>query len=344
MDRGLFGQRLASERRKLGLTIEQVGVSTRIRTRFIAAFEKGDFAAMPPFGYAQNMLASYARFLDLDPTPILEDFREQYAQYEEEHIGTQRDISRTTVSEARPVRRGSYTQPNSNTRSSRSASTDAYLNHHGSRRLSGQGTQQGSRSKGGTAGRKRTAQGRSPAYTSANPRKLGKRSVAGKSSYNALKEPLKGPNMKLIIGAVAVLVVLVLIIWGITSCSSRRKASQTETTPNTGVTVASPAVSIDPSVTPGASGSPAVSQSAGEPFTISFTVADSTVSDISVTVDGATAYSGTAAGPLTKSFSVTQSVQMTIGAPDNVTVKRDDTVVSPRIDDNGQGLVDLSVS
>jgi len=62
-----------------------------------------------------------------------------------------------------------------------------------------------------------------------------------------------------------------------------------------------------------------------------------------VTVDGNTAYSGNAVGPLTETYSVTSSVQMTIGSPDNVTVKRDDAVVKPTLKD-GKGTIDLKTS
>ena len=77
-----FGEILRIEREKLGLSLDQVTASTRVRRKFLQAFEDGDFLEMPPHGYALNMIVSYARFLGLDPNEILEVFNKDYATFE----------------------------------------------------------------------------------------------------------------------------------------------------------------------------------------------------------------------------------------------------------------------
>ncbi|NTU89762.1 MAG: helix-turn-helix domain-containing protein, partial [Actinobacteria bacterium] len=62
-----FGDILHTEREKLGLSLDQVMASTRVRKKFLEAFEEANFLEMPPHGYAVNMIVSYARFLGLDP-------------------------------------------------------------------------------------------------------------------------------------------------------------------------------------------------------------------------------------------------------------------------------------
>lgn len=344
MDRRPFGNILSSERRKLGLTIEQVAASTRIRIKFLVAFEKGDFAAMPPPGYAQNMIASYARFLDLDPKPLLEEFRKDYAQYEMNVGESDYDVSNTSVSDARPSNPVAR-RVHSPSRTVRSANTDAYLGRkggnsrdQGSRRRRESAREQGAR-------RRNDANARRLASSQNSPHRNAR---SGNASYNAYKDNPGNGNRKLILLAILAVLFIILVIWGITSCAARRNAT-TSTKPNTSVTTLSPTptpttAAGTATATPGATaGATTVTTAAGTPFTISFEVAADSTSDMQVTVDGNTAYSGNAVGPLTETYSVTSSVQMTIGSPDNVTVKRDDAVVKPTLKD-GKGTIDLKTS
>ena len=62
-----FGEMLLERRRQLGLSIHQVATTIKIRPQIIEYFEQGNFAAMPPRGYAQGMISSYARYLGPQP-------------------------------------------------------------------------------------------------------------------------------------------------------------------------------------------------------------------------------------------------------------------------------------
>ena len=59
-------------------------MTTKLQPRMIDAFERSDFDEMPPKGYAQATLASYARYLGLDPNEILPIYEEQLYRYQRE--------------------------------------------------------------------------------------------------------------------------------------------------------------------------------------------------------------------------------------------------------------------
>ncbi|MFQ9750660.1 MAG: helix-turn-helix domain-containing protein [Collinsella aerofaciens] len=66
-----FGDMLLEQRRRMGLSIQQVANTIKIRPQIIEFFETGNFASMPPRGYAQGMISSYARFLGLNPREVV---------------------------------------------------------------------------------------------------------------------------------------------------------------------------------------------------------------------------------------------------------------------------------
>ena len=90
-DRRLIGDILSERRRDLGLSIERVVNDTRLQRRMIEAFEDSDFDAMPPKGYAQASLASYARYLGLNPNEILRAYEDQLYEYQEQSYAPGRD-------------------------------------------------------------------------------------------------------------------------------------------------------------------------------------------------------------------------------------------------------------
>lgn len=68
---GKLGDTLRERRIALGVTLDQAEQATRIRGRLIDALEQGDYAKLPNPGYVRGYISSYARFLDLDPLPLL---------------------------------------------------------------------------------------------------------------------------------------------------------------------------------------------------------------------------------------------------------------------------------
>lgn len=81
MARARFSEVLADRRRQLGLSIGQAAQVLRLRPDVLEAFESGDFASMPKSGYAQGMLSSYARYLDLDPEAMVDMFTSELEEY-----------------------------------------------------------------------------------------------------------------------------------------------------------------------------------------------------------------------------------------------------------------------
>ena len=77
-----FGDMLLNRRRQMGLSIQQVANTIKIRPQIIEFFETENFGSMPPRGYAQGMISSYARFLGLNPREVVEAYFDALAAYE----------------------------------------------------------------------------------------------------------------------------------------------------------------------------------------------------------------------------------------------------------------------
>lgn len=68
---GKLGDTLRERRVTLGFTIEQAQEATRIRIKLLQALEEGDYVKLPNPGYVRGYISSYARYLELDPVPLL---------------------------------------------------------------------------------------------------------------------------------------------------------------------------------------------------------------------------------------------------------------------------------
>ena len=79
-----LGEVLSERRKSLNLSIDRVASDTKLRRQMIEAFETNNFNAMPPKGYAQASLSSYARYLGLDPNEILYLYETQIQEAERE--------------------------------------------------------------------------------------------------------------------------------------------------------------------------------------------------------------------------------------------------------------------
>jgi cytoskeleton protein RodZ len=69
-----LGNILREAREMKGLTLGDVQDEIRINSRYLQALEQGEYAALPTAVHARGFLRNYARFLDLDPNPLLERF------------------------------------------------------------------------------------------------------------------------------------------------------------------------------------------------------------------------------------------------------------------------------
>lgn len=72
-----LGHILREARETKGLTLQEVQGQTRISTRYLEALENGDYDRLPTPVHVRGFLRNYARFLGLDPDPLLD--RYEYA-------------------------------------------------------------------------------------------------------------------------------------------------------------------------------------------------------------------------------------------------------------------------
>ncbi|HEX9888195.1 MAG TPA: RodZ domain-containing protein [Nitriliruptorales bacterium] len=70
-----IGETLASKREELGRTVEDAARDTRVRPDYLRALEEESFGVFGGDVYAKGFLSTYARYLGLDPTPMLEEYR-----------------------------------------------------------------------------------------------------------------------------------------------------------------------------------------------------------------------------------------------------------------------------
>jgi cytoskeletal protein RodZ len=69
-----LGNLLREAREAKGLTLAEVQDETRISRKFLDALENGQFESLPTSVHVRGYLRNYARFLNLDPEPLLERY------------------------------------------------------------------------------------------------------------------------------------------------------------------------------------------------------------------------------------------------------------------------------
>ncbi len=69
-----IGHILREARENKGLTVEDVQAQIRINARYLTALENGQYSALPTPVHARGFLRNYARFLGLDPQPLLDRY------------------------------------------------------------------------------------------------------------------------------------------------------------------------------------------------------------------------------------------------------------------------------
>jgi cytoskeleton protein RodZ len=72
-----IGEELRSAREAQGRTIQEASAATRIRPSYLEALEAERFDELGGNVYAKGFIRSYASYLGLDPTPLLDAYRSQ---------------------------------------------------------------------------------------------------------------------------------------------------------------------------------------------------------------------------------------------------------------------------
>ena len=70
-----LGDTLRNRRSELGRSVLQAEEATKIRGRLIEALENGEYERLPNAAYVRGYIISYARWLELDPAPLLTMYR-----------------------------------------------------------------------------------------------------------------------------------------------------------------------------------------------------------------------------------------------------------------------------
>ncbi|MEM7115977.1 MAG: RodZ domain-containing protein [Chloroflexota bacterium] len=76
-----LGQILREARENKGLTLAEVQEETRIHARFLDALETGSYETLPTPVHVRGFLRNYARFLSLDPKPLLDRYQSDQHPY-----------------------------------------------------------------------------------------------------------------------------------------------------------------------------------------------------------------------------------------------------------------------
>lgn len=84
------GEILAAERRRQGKTIADAVEGTKIRSRLLDALEQSDYDVLPSRAYVKGYIQSYARFLEISPEPLLEQFNRESAGMVQRPSATER--------------------------------------------------------------------------------------------------------------------------------------------------------------------------------------------------------------------------------------------------------------
>ncbi len=111
---GKLGDTLRERRIALGITLAEAEDGTRIRARLIEALEDGEYARLPNPGYVRGYISSYARFLNLDPLPLLALYKSETGagRYHELNLPqTDEAVVPTGQQHAMPVRAGAGRGP-----------------------------------------------------------------------------------------------------------------------------------------------------------------------------------------------------------------------------------------
>ena len=69
-----IGHILREARENKGLSLEEAQAKTRISVRYLTALENGQYSALPTPVHVRGFLRNYARFLGLEPQPLLDRY------------------------------------------------------------------------------------------------------------------------------------------------------------------------------------------------------------------------------------------------------------------------------
>lgn len=347
-----FGEILRKTRERKGLDLNTTARRLRIRPDILKAIESSNFAAMPPRGYARNMVNGYARFLGLNATDITSMYLDDLAAYQA-HIESTRPVRDTgfDMSEAPSntliPHRGAGSQSRQPSRQSYGRASD----YEGSGSMYGENivpseNRRGSNRSAQTekrAGTRRHQNAPVPLPRGDNRQASGGQNRTRQARGNVMPDShdqftnlysgpkttgLQNSRIRFIIAALVILVVVVVVcvlLFGMRSNQS------TQTVPNVPVTGLSDEAEDQTKVV----------ETAPTKFTFAYTVESGTSSWIEVYVDGSAQVAEVVTGPATKSFDCTGTLEFISATSTGVTATQDGSPVT--LTPNSNGVIDLTI-
>lgn len=73
-----IGETFKQARKERGLSLEEIAEKTKIRSRYLEAIEEENFGLLPGRVYVKGFLRNYAKYLGLNPEPLVALYEERY--------------------------------------------------------------------------------------------------------------------------------------------------------------------------------------------------------------------------------------------------------------------------
>ncbi|WP_010530693.1 helix-turn-helix domain-containing protein [Lentibacillus jeotgali] len=90
-----IGERLKEAREEQNVSLESLQETTKIQKRYLEAIEQGNFKILPGTFYARAFIKEYAAAVGLDPNELLEEYKGEMPQTEEESAAQYAHIHRS---------------------------------------------------------------------------------------------------------------------------------------------------------------------------------------------------------------------------------------------------------
>jgi cytoskeletal protein RodZ len=100
-----IGDSLREARIRRGISLKEAEDATKIRAKYLQALEDDDFEVIPGPTFVKGFLRTYAEFLGMDATLLVDEYRSRFEPHQEPHYVARRPS-------ARPAGRGPRRQSN----------------------------------------------------------------------------------------------------------------------------------------------------------------------------------------------------------------------------------------
>jgi hypothetical protein len=111
-----LGEQFKAAREAKGVSEAEAGSATKILTKIIVAMEADDFSVMAAPTYAKGFIRLYAKYLDLDPEPLIEEYTAKYGAGRRRLIDDNSQLEQNTqdtrIFPNKPKRSGNGTKAN----------------------------------------------------------------------------------------------------------------------------------------------------------------------------------------------------------------------------------------